>query len=427
MQLLAVLSIPAFMVPTLFHQKIDFSSASTVWLRSRNTNSITQNKTRCAAIVASTLLENVESSSSQFVDVCPLSKCTPFQQLDPIEPQVRDLHNLFTGNGIFASLNSTSNNTPNNFAVCLFHNRSWVNFHFPHAMEQIYRCWSWWRFRRDRYPDEKPVLVFPISTMPNNHFLQGFSESLQTKIGLQLWAPHEFQQMQQEQRFENVVRPRSTNTMPDPINTFGMKDRTRPYFALHQIDDARQLRDSILGRRNDTLDDCGAAKPRIAILNRHKSRTWLNVDHVVQRLLPYAANEEIPVVFFENKTFIEQISFFRNVDVLLSPHGAQLTGLPFMPDCGSVLELLPIGYYFPYYFGSLALASNLQHGYVSLTRTGNWRAEAVNGMQSEFHRKMARKQKTFCPDVDVIFESALKLMEGWKACYFATKRDQNQS
>lgn len=266
--------------------------------------------------------------------------------------------------------------------------------------------------------------------MPENAFLSGFAASMQAAVGLEIWTPNQLLKKHSNAPTA-VVQPRVPNNLVDHVNIFGMQDSTRPYYALHRADDAKHLRDALLvgAQTSDNHDRCGTlvsnsdgaasrrpTKPRIAILNRHRSREWLNTDAIVQRLLPFAANESIPVVFSEpNTTFLEQIAFFRNVDILLSPHGAQLTGLPFMPDCGCVLEILPAGYYFPYYFGSLAMASNLQHGYVSITNTGDWRAESAEGMASRRSRKKVRN-KRLCPNADSIFDGAMQLIQGWESC-----------
>merc|ERR1712178_589922 len=59
------------------------------------------------------------------------------------------------------------------------------------------------------------------------------------------------------------------------------------------------------------------------------------------------------------KTFIQQLELMSNTDVLISPHGAQLSTIPFMPDCGCLLEIMPYSYWFPGYFQALAKNSGL--------------------------------------------------------------------
>ena len=58
------------------------------------------------------------------------------------------------------------------------------------------------------------------------------------------------------------------------------------------------------------------------------------------------------------------MKFFVNTDILISPHGAQLGSIPFLPDCAAILELFPQYYWIPGYYGSLAKASG--HPYYHL-------------------------------------------------------------
>jgi Glycosyltransferase 61 len=71
------------------------------------------------------------------------------------------------------------------------------------------------------------------------------------------------------------------------------------------------------------------------------------------------------VTFNETTSFDEQVHFFRTTDILVSPHGGQLTGLPFMPVCGAVIEIFA-KYYLPHFFGSLATSAQLRHGYIAM-------------------------------------------------------------
>jgi hypothetical protein len=121
------------------------------------------------------------------------------------------------------------------------------------------------------------------------------------------------------------------------------------------------------------------------------------------------------VYFDENTTFAEQISFFASTDILISPHGAQLVGIPFMPDCGAVFEIFPAGYYFPYYFGSLASAAGLNHAFLSITNTGDWEAESIHGMQNRETRQYFRNHP-LCPDLDNIVDAVQRLVLQRKQC-----------
>ena len=58
---------------------------------------------------------------------------------------------------------------------------------------------------------------------------------------------------------------------------------------------------------------------------------------------------QVVLRYFENSTFQEQVDFYSQLDVAVSPHGAQLTGIMFMTPCSAVLELFPDKYYMPLY------------------------------------------------------------------------------
>jgi Glycosyltransferase 61 len=70
-------------------------------------------------------------------------------------------------------------------------------------------------------------------------------------------------------------------------------------------------------------------------------------------------------IFDDDTSFQHQIDLFHHTDILISPHGGQLTGIPFMPDCGAVIEIFA-KYYLPHFFGSLTTASQLSHGYIAM-------------------------------------------------------------
>lgn len=103
---------------------------------------------------------------------------------------------------------------------------------------------------------------------------------------------------------------------------------------------------------------------RIGMLNRQETRRLEDVDDLVYELTIAFPQIEILIKEFEGLPVKDQAFFFSSVDILISPHGAQLTGIPFMPNCGQVMEVTPKGYHIPYFFGSLANASGLGHGSV---------------------------------------------------------------
>ena len=70
---------------------------------------------------------------------------------------------------------------------------------------------------------------------------------------------------------------------------------------------------------------------------------------------------QVVLHYFENSIFQEQVNFYSRLDVAVSSHGAQLTGIMFMAPCSAVFELFPDKYYTPYHVSSLAHLFGLVH------------------------------------------------------------------
>lgn len=178
--------------------------------------------------------------------------------------------------------------------------------------------------------------------------------------------------------------------------------------------------------------------PRITILNREESRRLLNANDLVERLWNMSSStwttggnattttttttrrlftERPTVRYFEGRTFDEQVNVFQSTDILVSPHGAQLTGLVFMAagsnnsssssrECGQVMEIFPDRYAIPYFFGSLAVQSGLSHSYMYLGRDEQNKSDVV-GITANASAASAETNQTSGLSVASLFESPL--------------------
>ena len=72
-------------------------------------------------------------------------------------------------------------------------------------------------------------------------------------------------------------------------------------------------------------------------------------------------NVNVDVIYFENISFEEQISFFENHNIIISPHGAQLVSIPFAPKEALIIECCHEEYHPYYYFPGLSYSSNKNH------------------------------------------------------------------
>ena len=220
--------------------------------------------------------------------------------------------------------------------------------HFPHAMQQLYRCFSWWR----AHSTKDPYLILPGNQPVDTEFLKGFIERLRDVFGVR------------------VVHMRSDLKVVRPIYTYDWDEHHS--FAMRNESDAHALRDGILERMDLTQAKTCNQKVRIRLLSRRKSRSIQNIKAIVRALEDAFLEqdnglvESIMVTTFEEAPFRKQVEFLSQSDILIAAHGAELTGIPFQPRCAAVLELFPGGYAVPAFFGSLAAVSGVSHNYMYL-------------------------------------------------------------
>ena len=345
-------------------------------------------------------------NSSNFRPVTSLasrSNCKPFSN----QPLVKV--DSFTG---FTDASSTfwddndvlsrSGHTKDPFvSVCEFLTSKDHSTHFAHTMQQLYGCFSYWQ--EPKYSDTRHILVLSSKIqkkIQKNPFVNGFLEVLTSQIHLEIMTKHHFLQ-----EFNNTNAPVSI-------------DISGGYILKH----ASVLNRLVQNHYNlsTNLDACSEVTPRIAILNRVKpvGRSIINAPKLVELLSTSSflnqslGNNNILVDYFEQKSFSEQVLFFQNVDILIAPHGAQLTGLPFLNGrCSQLLELFPKEYAIPSFFGSLALQSHSSYSYLYLSDR-SWEVEQAENLLNRIHARATN----LCPNPQVIVNSVRMLVADWKAC-----------
>jgi len=326
------------------------------------------------------------------------------------------------------STSGNSEDVKKNPAVCEFKkSHDWT--HFAHTMQQLYTCFSWWQAN----PDLQPILYIkdiPVRS-PSAPFIQDYIRALQEVFGVQV---------EHTEVYKNISVHTKVIT-----NTF---DQSIPAYAMRSPQDAQTLRQGILkhyvynsSNTNATTTTAGCPAhinnnphhhrrcPAIGFLNRKSSRRVDNYREVLQRLR--RGNPQNTVFSsvctgpqkiqyldsFDHKTFIEQITFMSQIDILIGPHGAQFTSTLFLPECGGLIEIFPKGYYIPNFFGSLARATG--HEYVSIytgTNGTNQTAEIDEHMNTFKGRTRARGYHIQVHDPAVVAAAVQKLTLRWQSC-----------
>jgi hypothetical protein len=268
------------------------------------------------------------------------------QRLNPKLQSEYKLEEFLEGPGFDFQKNETR-------AACKFNFDQKHTPHFPHAMQQIYRCFSWWQANKDK----EPFLIVPGKQQVKMTFLKGMIERLRDVFGVR------------------VVRMRSDLKVVRPIYTYDWEEQHS--YAMRNSKDANTLRDGFLERYKLGEAKTCHSKVRIRILTRKNTRSIQNVETLVKALeeaflsrdmtTSHSAEvESIRVTTFEKAPFRDQLEFLSQADILISAHGAGLTGIPFQPKCAAVVELFPGGYFVPMFFGSLAAVSGVSHSFMYL-------------------------------------------------------------
>lgn len=282
-------------------------------------------------------------------------------------------------------------------------------------MQQLYRCTAWWLAN---YPKRQPILLMgQYRQLYKSEFIAGYLHLLQTTIGLQV-----------KRRYNNgAPYPDTLTVQPKDTGKWHM-DISITDYAL--IDPQRQLRALLLSQwANDTTPHTSfLAKyhkenptfPRIAILNRDMTsgRHLLNAQAIAREIRANFPKHTVRIVYFENRTFADQVRFFAaETDIVITPHGAQLTGMAFLPPCAAVLELFPPNYLVPDFFGSLAAAMNISHSFFYLG--DNLEDHNVILPHEKYHYYIPddpNKGASQCPHVAKIVDAVNILVQNWQLC-----------
>ena len=110
------------------------------------------------------------------------------------------------------------------------------------------------------------------------------------------------------------------------------------------------------------------------------------------------------------------LGFFRKGSIIIiTSHGAQLTGAMFMPQCGSFLEVFPKDY-FTLFFATLAAAADLSYSrYTALDYDPNMNQKQMQG-GSPFQRRVLARSQNLCLPPDELNSAILNMVKDWKQC-----------
>ena len=136
-----------------------------------------------------------------------------------------------------------------------------------------------------------------------------------------------------------------------------------PWFT--SLSGARFMRDALIRpaaiRRKATIGIINRTRLNHKGHARNKGNRRLLNSGEVTKTIRTRTGTTVDEIHFDDKSFNQQINFCNSHDIIISPHGAQICSIPFMPDYGIVIEICNEEYYLPTYFKQLALQSGKGH------------------------------------------------------------------
>ncbi len=285
--------------------------------------------------------------------------------------------------------------------ICKFNTIPW-SFHLPHMMQSIYGCWSLWEERGGH-----PVLAGPVDHAGfdkplKDLFMVGLFQAMIDTFNVTVTTVDQLS----EAELESAVKP--------PIWEGDWK--WTAFYMRRYV--AWKWTEAILRNENIERKSCNSVV-RIGIINREAryGRSILNAQDIMDQLFRVFGDKvQVDEVYFEDTSFQDQLQWFSSHDIVLTGHGAQETGMPFMPQCGVLLEVFPFNYYIPEYFSTLTDSTDVRHYVISNDETHSDPIAATKESTSNPETEGKAKATKLCPATRSTVEYLLTAVRDWDSC-----------
>lgn len=239
--------------------------------------------------------------------------------------------------------------------VCELHPVHQLNMnHIPHFSQTAFPCWS----ILQSYPHVKKYMR--LNGMVRDQFTSEWIQDLLHVFESQnITLLHHGQDVSVSTSSESVWYAQLKN---GPFGGFPRQvENTKwgPKFELEnaqyflQTEHVHSLQKAVLGEKyQESTSELSDEPIRIVLIDRkNHTREWIHVQETKDAIENIYDASEVVVDFVSNPSgsLETQANTMHSSDIIISPHGAQLTNLAFVRPCTAVLELFPRGYYLGYF------------------------------------------------------------------------------
>ena len=331
-----------------------------------------------------------------------------------------------------------------------------------------------------------------MQAMEKNEFMKGIHKFMTTQIDLHIMSIEEYYGCHLSYHTQGPFT--DSKSVCSEIYHRAQTIRVPALAIFERVYELNRLMDMHLSKKpRKQYNEC-SRPPSIAILNREGNRRVQNAEELSHSLSeiafilepntpkePAESNPESPksamltestlrlhsdvgVTYFEGMAFEEQVDFFRKTDILISPHGAQMTGLVYMAtdygendeeediatyhslhkdqrnklrSCKQVLEFFPKNYVVPYFFGRTSVQSGMRHSYVYFDDGLDEMGNLTNPLQLKkvmpwehfvspsFEERSHDRTANFCIRPGDIISYVEKLIRDWYKCHGCQLADKD--
>jgi Glycosyltransferase 61 len=245
-------------------------------------------------------------------------------------------------------------------AVCQVFCRVPVNSfgmdHFPHFLQQAYPCWALWQ--RFRGGNQKNYMILPEER--DSKYIRSFLDAIKHS-GLQVSI------LQGDERLPLDSEWCSSNDAISILAERTFKDSRWDgpvRWFMNYTEDVEQLQMAVLGSDFRAGPSSLIPHINILILDRKKaSRDWAFASDAT-KLLGLELGKLVKVTHlksFNGMSLHAQARAMHSADIIVSPHGAQLSNLAYIRPCTVVVELFPRGYYLQFFQSLVISAGGLSY------------------------------------------------------------------
>jgi len=234
-----------------------------------------------------------------------------------------------------------------------------IHPHWPHTTDTIYPCWYFFQ----KYPKANWIVFNAISNVDNSSVLYKlhlFGIKERERIPPPACTNDLHIKRKPDRGKSGLHHQEGGSNFITTESAAAYRDRWLQILKKH----SKEHRSYPKGRHSQRLASRRGMNNsiQIGIFNRRGSRQIINPELVYKAFIEHLPCAHISTLFDTKAlpSFLDVCQWVNHMDIIVAPHGAQLTNLVCAAPCTVLVEVYPSMYFFPGFFGPMANALGLE-------------------------------------------------------------------